>query len=93
MEIQAMLRRRILATLALLIACRWGLAAEPAAPTPIPPGQFDAILKLIKPAADESRWKEVPWLLDTIEARRQAAAAGKPILVWYGGGSPPIGAC
>jgi hypothetical protein len=67
--------------------------AYAAKPLAIPPDHFEKLLKLIKPAADESRWKEVPWLLDTVEARRKAAAEGKPILVWYGGGSPPIGAC
>ena len=68
-------------------------AALAAEPPPITAAELEPLHRLIRPAADESRWREVPWLLNTVEARRKAAAEGKPILVWYGGGSPPIGAC
>ena len=48
---------------------------------------------LIKPAAHESPWAKISWHASVWEARKQAAAEGKPILIWSGGGSPPLGAC
>jgi hypothetical protein len=50
-------------------------------------------MKLIKPAPGESKWAELPWLLDVYQARKKAAAEGKPILIWSAGGGPPIGGC
>ena len=57
------------------------------------PEQFAALHKLIKPQPGELRFHEIPWLLDVWEARRKAAAEGKPILVWSGAGGAPIGVC
>ena len=54
---------------------------------------FVEVHRLIKPGAGESLWLEVPWLTNLWEARQQAAAAGKPILLWSGGGAAPIGGC
>jgi hypothetical protein len=59
----------------------------------IPPEQFARLHKLIKPGLGELRFHEIPWLLDVTEARRKAAALGKPILVWSGAGGAPIGIC
>ena len=73
-----------------LVAC--GLTAAACAPAraapPIAPGQFTALHALIKPAEGEDRWAEVPWLTSLWEARRQAAAEGKPILLWEMDGHP-----
>jgi len=55
--------------------------------------QFDRLRELIRPQSGESRWRDVPWLTSLHEARVQAAAAGKPILLWSGGGAPPLGGC
>jgi hypothetical protein len=66
------------------------VAAEP---KPIPADQFEKLHKMIMPQPGENRFHEIPWLLSIDEARRQAAAVGKPILVWSGAGGPPIGAC
>ena len=57
------------------------------------PEQFAALFKLIKPQPGELRFHEIPWLLDVWEARKKAAAEGKPILVWSGAGGAPIGVC
>ena len=54
---------------------------------------FASLRNLIRPQTGESRWLEIPWLLDLHEARRQAAAAGKPLFVYSGGGATGIGAC
>ena len=62
-------------------------------PKPIPPGQFDPLHRLIKPGPDELRFQEIPWLLSVHDARKQAAAEGKPILIWSGSGGAPLGVC
>src|SRR5437879_5750429 len=53
-------------------------------PRPIPAEQFDKLHKLIKPQQGELRFQEIPWLLNVTEARKKAAAEGKPIFVWSG---------
>ncbi len=58
----------------------------------IPADQFGTLRELILPHADESKWREVNWLTSLHEARVQAAE-GKPILLWSGGGAPPLGGC
>lgn len=57
------------------------------------PERFEQLEKLMKPATGESRWEGIPWLLDLHEARKKAAAEGKPILLWSAGGCLPIGGC
>ena len=52
------------------------------------PKQFDRLRGLIKPDADEDKWEQIPWLTSLWEARRQAAAKGKPILLWEMDGHP-----
>lgn len=59
----------------------------------IPADQFDSLRELIRPHVGESKWREVQWLTSLQEARQQAAAEGKPILLWSGGGAPPLGGC
>ena len=59
----------------------------------IPPDQFDTFRNLIRPHDDESRWRQIDWLTSLGEARVKAAAEGKPILIWSGGGAPPVGGC
>jgi hypothetical protein len=50
----------------------------------ISPDQFDPLVKLILPAEErgETKWLEIPWLTDTLAARKKAAAEDKPIVVW-----------
>ena len=67
-----------------------GLAVFPAS---LNPGQFAGYQTLIKPTADETPWAKISWHASVWEARKLAAAQGKPILIWAGGGSPPLGAC
>ena len=68
-------------------------AAEKGQPGPtLKPEQFAALHTLIKPQPGELRFHEIPWLIDVWEARKKAAAEGKPILVWSGaGGCAPRG--
>jgi hypothetical protein len=79
-----MLMKRILAA-ALLVAAG---AAPAGAADPINPDQFGKLLKLIKPAPGEEKWREVPWMTDLWAARQKAAAEGKPILLWEMDGHP-----
>ena len=43
---------------------------------------------LIKPAADELRWQQIPWLTDLAEGQKRARAEGRPILLWVTGDDP-----
>jgi hypothetical protein len=49
---------------------------------------LDRLRTLIKPRAEETKWEEIPWQVDLWEARRKAAAAGKPIVLWEMDGNP-----
>jgi hypothetical protein len=55
---------------------------------PIAPKQFDQLHALIKPHADEDKWAQIPWLASLWDARKRAAAEGKPILLWEMDGHP-----
>lgn len=54
---------------------------------------FGQLHKQIKPQPGESRWLDIPWLIDVHAARQKAAAEGKPLFVYSGGGATGIGAC
>ena len=65
----------------------------PSEPAAIPIEPFVKLQALIKPQPGELRFHEIPWLIDVWEARKKAAAEGKPILVWSGAGGSPVGVC
>jgi hypothetical protein len=48
--------------------------------------QFDKIRSLIKPKP--GGFDDIAWMTDLWEARKKAAAEGKPLLVWVGDGHP-----
>jgi hypothetical protein len=75
--------RLLVKTLA-LVACQ----AQIQAADPIPTDQFAKLHALIKPAKDEEKWAEIPWLASLWQARQQAAKEGKPILLWEMDGHP-----
>lgn len=55
-------------------------------------GEVEALHALVKPVPGESRWMEIPWHPSVWEARRKAAAEGKPLFLLAGsGGAPPAG--
>jgi len=62
-------------------------ATRAAAPAPTPE-QFEKIQSLIKPAGEEAKWEQIPWMASLWQARIKAAAAGKPILLWEMDGHP-----
>jgi RNA polymerase sigma factor (sigma-70 family) len=54
---------------------------------------FDKLHRFIKPQPGESRWMEVDWHPSVWEARKKAAAEGKPLLLWAGSGGAPSAGC
>ena len=68
-------------------------AASPAADQDLGPATFGRLHRLIRPQPGESRWMEIPWLIDLHEARKKAASEGKPLFVMSGGGATAIGPC
>ena len=52
----------------------------------IPDDKFDKLRALIKPKP--GGFHDIPWMTDLWEARKKAAAEGKPLLVWVGDGHP-----
>ena len=42
----------------------------------------------IKPAPEELRWQQIPWLTDLAEGQRQAQAERRPIFLWVTGDDP-----
>jgi hypothetical protein len=54
---------------------------------------FAEVQKLIRPQDGEGLWRHIPWETSFNAAHRRAAAEGKPLLIWAGGGSAPLGGC
>ena len=61
--------------------------------TPVKPEQLAKTMKLIKPQPGESKFMEIPWLTSVWDARKKAAAEGKPIFIWAGSDGSPVGIC
>ena len=87
--------RRLKTLTGALLAAGWlTLLAQPAvAEVKLDETTFSPIQKQIRPQQGESRWMEIPWLIDVHAARQKAAAEGKPLFVYSGGGATGIGAC
>jgi hypothetical protein len=43
---------------------------------------------VIKPAPEELRWQQIPWVTDLAEGQRLAKAEGRPIFLWVTGDDP-----
>jgi hypothetical protein len=63
-------------------------AATSAAEPPIGRDDLATLHSLIKPHTGEAPWSEILWLTDVWEARKRAAAEGKPIFAWLPAGEP-----
>ena len=70
--------------LALLATSFTTLRADP----PLTDAEAAAVLKTVRPVAGEDAYAQVPWLTSLWEARKKAAAEGKPILLWEMDGHP-----
>jgi hypothetical protein len=69
----------------------------PAAPTglgePLAPAQVKELHAFLKPQPGESLWAQVPWMTSLREARKKAAAEGKPLFIWSIADGHPSGNC
>jgi hypothetical protein len=54
--------------------------------------KLDSYHKMIKPQPGEWKFAEVPWERSVWDARKKAAAEGKPLFIWYMAGEP-LGQC
>lgn len=43
---------------------------------------------VIKPALNELRWQQIPWVMDLAEGQRLAQAERRPIFLWVTGDDP-----
>jgi hypothetical protein len=59
-----------------------------AAAEPVTPEEFQQLMAAIKPLSGEDKWAEIPWRSSLWQARKQAAAEGKPLLLWEMDGHP-----
>lgn len=79
---------------ALLVYALTAAAATSVADSPLPGRQsFDELFATIKPQSGESPWMEVDWHPSVWEARKRAAAEGKPIFLMAGSGGAPAAGC
>jgi len=60
--------------------------------TELSPAQFSKFHAFLRPKAKEMRFGEIPWMFDLWEARKKAAAEGKPLLILAASGNP-CGTC
>jgi hypothetical protein len=60
--------------------------------TELTPAQFGKFHALLRPKANEMRFGQIPWMFDLWEARKKAAAEGKPLLI-LGASGNPCGTC
>ena len=67
-----------------------GLASEP---EPIGQARFEALHAMIRRQPGESRWMEIDWYPSVWEARKEAAAQGKPLFLMAGSGGAPAAGC
>jgi hypothetical protein len=80
-------RTSIACTLATVLALGL-LPGRALAIDPLAGDSWTRVHALIKPSPAEQGWEKIPWLTSLWEARKQAAAAGKPILLWEMDGHP-----
>ena len=69
-----------------------GMLAGSVAQTP-DDTEFESLHTLIKRQPGESRWMEIDWYPSVWEARKKAAAEGKPLFLMAGSGGAPAAGC
>ncbi len=84
--------RRLLCAASLVVVFATGpLRAEQ--PRPLGPDEITRLHRMLKPQPGESRWMEIDWYPNVWEARKKAAAEGKPLFLWAGSGGAPAAGC
>ena len=82
-----------LSLLALALLLLGSGMARAAGPEPLTEGEIDRLHALIRPHAGESPWMAIDWYPSVNEARRKAAAEGKPIFLSAASGGAPAAGC
>jgi hypothetical protein len=59
---------------------------------PLSAKNFEHVVRIVRPSEAEAGWLQIPWFIDVDEARKKAAAEGKPLFVW-GMAGEPLGTC
>ena len=70
-----------------LVACAT-LAPPAAAAPPLTADDAARLRAVIRPRDGEDPFDTIPWEIDLWAARKKAAAAGKPVLLWEMDGHP-----
>lgn len=52
------------------------------------PQEWGKLHAVLKPTPAEEQWLQIPWRTRLWEARQEAAATGKPLLLWEMDGHP-----
>lgn len=68
-----------------------GKQAKPAAESDLPSlddKTYQAMVDLVRPTAEEQRWKDIGWRTDLMGAVAEAKALQRPILLWSDQGNP-----
>jgi hypothetical protein len=63
-------------------------AQSPRGGEPLTRDEARKLRELIRPHAGEDKWDDVAWRTNLWEARAEAAAKGRPILLWEMDGHP-----
>jgi hypothetical protein len=87
------MKRRACRLLLLLLAASCARVSTGQEGKQVPPEQFDWLHAMFKTQPGESRFWELPWIIQLDQALAKGAAEGKPILVWCGAGGAPVGVC
>jgi hypothetical protein len=83
--------RKVTTNLIVAVACAW--TAPVFSAEKLSADQFEHLHQLIKPQPGEAKWATIPWRINLMEARQQAAARDRPLFVWRSGGGEALGRC
>ncbi len=56
------------------------------------PSSLDRFVKIVKPRADETRWRRIPWLTDLAQAQQLAKKENRSLFI-FASGDDPLEAC
>jgi hypothetical protein len=75
---------------ALILSLGVALSVEPGAASAAQqtPEELRAKAEVIRPTAEETKWRQVPWVLDLAEGQRVARAERRPMFLWATGDDP-----
>ena len=84
------MRRLLFALFAagLVAVTHFSLSPRSVAAPPLSADDAAKLRALIRPAEGEDPFETIPWETSLWEARKKAAAAGKPVLLWEMDGHP-----